>query len=96
MTTGHSGTQLWRQLGLQDGMLAVVLNPAGRLHRHHAGRPDVRWGDRVDGAAFVHLFTVSRTEMETVLAAAMPLIDRDGIIWVSWPKKAAKVVTDIS
>jgi hypothetical protein len=26
----------------------------------------------------------------------LPLIARDGMIWVSWPKKASKVPTDIS
>jgi hypothetical protein len=34
--------------------------------------------------------------METKLAMLRPLIDPAGFVWVSWPKKASKVDTDIT
>lgn len=49
-----------------------------------------------EGLAFLHLFTVHRAEMEAVLTKARHHIARDGMIWISWPKKSAKVPTDIT
>ena len=46
------------------------------------------------GAA--HIFVSSRNALETKLHALLPLLDRAGFIWVSWPKKASKVPTDIN
>lgn len=42
-----------------------------------------------------HLFVTRRVELEDKLRSLMPLLDRAGMIWVSWPKKASKVATDI-
>ena len=43
-----------------------------------------------------HLFVTSRDVLQDRLKALIPLLDRDGMIWVSWPKKASKVPTDIT
>lgn len=49
-----------------------------------------------NGFDFVHLFTDSAA----VVLNAMPILrDRikpDGMIWMSWPKKASKVPTDVT
>ncbi len=34
--------------------------------------------------------------MDTKLRLLLPLLGSGGFIWVSWPKKAAKVATDIT
>jgi hypothetical protein len=43
-----------------------------------------------------HIFVTSRAELEARLHELLPLLDRAGFIWVSWPKKASKVPTDIT
>jgi hypothetical protein len=43
-----------------------------------------------------HIFVVRRTDLEEDLRALLPLLARDGFVWVSWPKKASKVPTDIT
>jgi hypothetical protein len=43
-----------------------------------------------------HIFVTARRELEAKLRALLPLLDRAGVIWVSWPKKASKVPTDIT
>ena len=43
-----------------------------------------------------HLFVVEREVLHQRLIAVLPLLDRAGFIWVSWPKKAAKVPTTIT
>ena len=59
-----------------------------------------------DGAAIVsnagkascdiaHIFVVSLSTFERQLTKTRALIRTDGAIWVSWPKKSAKVPTDV-
>ena len=43
-----------------------------------------------------HLFVTVRAELEAKLRKLLPLLDRSGMIWVSWPKKASKVPTDVT
>ncbi|TGT34888.1 DUF3052 domain-containing protein, partial [Mesorhizobium sp. M8A.F.Ca.ET.167.01.1.1] len=44
----------------------------------------------------VHAFTRQRAEIEDGLAGIETAIKRDGMLWVSWPKKASKVATDVT
>ena len=41
-------------------------------------------------------FTASRATLEANAKPLMDNIARDGTIWISWPKKASKVATDIT
>ena len=43
-----------------------------------------------------HIFVIARARLEEALAQLLPLLAPSGFIWVSWPKKASKVPTDIS
>ena len=44
----------------------------------------------------VHAFTKSRDELAHHLHRLQRAIKRDGAIWVSWPKKASHIATDVS
>ena len=44
----------------------------------------------------VHLFANTRNDLFHGLAGAKSLIKQDGMIWVSWYKKAAKLPTEIT
>ena len=44
----------------------------------------------------IHGFTTSRAELEKAARPLLDEIDRNGSIWISWPKKASKVATDIT
>ena len=44
----------------------------------------------------IHGFTTSRAELEHAAKPLMDSIDREGSIWISWPKKASKMPTDIT
>jgi len=93
---GYSGTPLWRKLGLKDGMRGWVAGAPDAYAEMIAGAPDVMWQDDPEGAGFCHLFTTSRDEMASRLPDLMDAMARDGMIWVSWPKKASKVPTDMT
>ena len=45
---------------------------------------------------FVHIFTKSRSELTKFLPKAKEAIAPIGMIWVSWPKKASKIKTDVT
>jgi hypothetical protein len=45
---------------------------------------------------FVHLFTASAAELAERLRALKSELAPNGVIWVSWPKKASGVATDIT
>jgi len=51
---------------------------------------------RIEAADVAHFFLTSRARMEKDLRAAVPKMQQDAAIWISWPKKAAKVATDIT
>jgi hypothetical protein len=44
----------------------------------------------------IHAFTTSREEIAKNLSKLEAAIKRDGMIWVSWPKKTSKVATDVT
>ena len=43
-----------------------------------------------------HLFATRRVQLQASLAAARRAMRDDAVVWVSWPKKASRVPTDIS
>jgi hypothetical protein len=98
-TSGYSGTPLAKKLSLKpglrvwwDGMPDAVRDEIEReaLPLVELYRPEAP----IDAA---HIFVTLRAEMEDKLEALRPLLARPaGFIWVSWPKKAAKVATDIT
>lgn len=45
---------------------------------------------------FVHLFTKSRTELEREMKRVSKMLAPAGMLWISWPKKASGVATDLT
>lgn len=44
----------------------------------------------------VHVFATERAVLEKHLAHLRRRLEQDGFVWVSWPKKAARVETDVT
>lgn len=44
----------------------------------------------------VHVFVTTRKKLEAQLDKVRAKIAPDGMLWVSWPKKSAKVETDVT
>ncbi len=45
---------------------------------------------------FIHFFTADRALLERQLPALLRTLAPDGAVWVSWPKKASGVPTDMT
>jgi hypothetical protein len=94
---GYSGTPLAKKLGFKpgeplwaSGMPASVKKALdAEAQPHYLARPT-----KVLSAA--HIFHITAKKLETELENLRPKLAPDGMIWVSWPKKAAKVETDIT
>lgn len=48
------------------------------------------------GLDTAHIFVTARADLARHLAALRPVLAPAGQLWVSWPKKAAKLPTDIT
>ena len=98
MTTGYSGTRLARKLGLKPGMRVWFDGMPDTVTAEIAAEIETleTVSNPANGFAAAHLFTTDRAVLGRELARLMASMDRDGLIWVSWPKKAAKLDTDIT
>lgn len=98
MSAGYSGTPLARKLSLKDGMRVWW-----------DGMPDsVKAEIGAEGFALdllpapeapidaAHIFVTDYADMHSKFARLRPLLAAGGFVWVSWPKKASKVPTDIT
>jgi hypothetical protein len=97
-TAGYSGTPLAKKLNLRDGMRvwfdAMPDSVADEIDEYAL---ELRFvADPASGIDAAHVFVTERAVLEARLNSLRNQIAPDGQIWVSWPKKAAKVPTDIT
>jgi hypothetical protein len=97
-TTGYSGTPLAKKLGIKPGSQVVVINGPSNYRELLEPLPEgTALGPSVTATTdVVHVFSASRAELTSVLASILEVLRADAAVWVSWPKKASKVATDIT
>ena len=97
-TTGYSGTPLWKKLGFKTGFTARVLNAPDDYPELVSGLPDGLVFSKKEKPLkdLIHFFTKSEMELKNQLPLLKNEIVQNGMIWVSWPKKASKVPTDVT
>ena len=98
MPAGYSPRSLVEKLGIKPGSKIAILN-APRGYRTTLGKlpAGVRVATTLQGKiSFIQLFTVARAELEQRIPALLRVLEPAGMIWISWPKKASGVPTDIT
>jgi hypothetical protein len=95
---GYSGTPLAKKLGIVENTRVLVKRAPGDYRRLLAPVPaGVTFATRIARAVdVVHVFTTRRAELATDLASLRRTLRPDASVWVSWPKKASKVPSDVS
>jgi hypothetical protein len=95
---GYSGTPLAQKLGIKAAQKVATIGAPADYRKLLAPLPDaVSFGTGVEaGATFIHLFVSERKGLEKELKRLRNLIADTGILWVSWPKKASGVKTDVT
>lgn len=95
---GYSGTPLPKKLGLKPAMTLVAVE-APKEYRSWLGELPAGFavvstsGAQVEAA---HIFATKKAILKKHLAAFRRRLEQSGFVWVSWPKKASKVETDIT
>lgn len=93
---GYSGTPLIRKLGIKEGMQMRLVHAPDHYDDLVGPLPDSVKLTEEKGADFIHAFYVERSVFEAELPQLLAAVARDGLIWVSWPKKASKVPTSMT
>lgn len=98
MAAGYSGTPLAKKLSLKSGMRAWFADmPASvRAEIDREGIALNLLDSPEPPVEAAHLFVTRCATLDCELRMLLPLLARDGMIWVSWPKKASTVDTDIT
>lgn len=98
MQAGYSGTPLAKKLGLKAGLTVCAIG-APRAYREIV----TPWPDGIELQAkalasteLVHLFVDSRAHLAAEAKRLRALLGPDATLWVSWPKKASKLPTDVT
>src|SRR3954463_326249 len=97
-TAGYSGTPLAKKLGIKAGFKINLINAPDYYLCLFTDLPsDLYFENKEDVKIdFIHFFTKSADEYKAILPDLKDRIKPNGIIWVSWTKKASKVETDIT
>ncbi len=98
MTAGYSRTPLPQKLGIRPNERIMALNAPHHYANLLGELPDgATITDRLRSpASFIHLFVTKRAELEKRLSRLRAKLDDTGMLWISWPKKSAKVATDVT
>lgn len=96
-TIGYSKRALVDKLGIKAGQrIALVNPPADYAELLGPLPPGVSQAPTLTASLdFIHFFTTSRTALQAAFPDLKAALVTTGMIWISWPKKAAKVATDL-
>ncbi len=97
-TAGYSGTPLAKKLGMKEGFSVRLINAPGYYFELLPGLPDnIEFVQEEHSPKdMIHFFSKSQAELHQQIITLRNELKPGGMIWVSWPKKASKVPTDIT
>ena len=109
MSEGYSGTPLLSKLGVRPGQTALLIgvpDSVSELDRYD------EFDDRIDIAGlaareliaacaqgpfdYIHVFETEAALLEAEIDVLRRSLVPNGMIWVSWPKRAARVATTLT
>src|SRR5436853_2796480 len=96
-SSGYSGTPLVKKLGIREGSTVYVHNAPKEYFEWIFPVPEMIQIKKSIGGEldFVHLFVKDQKTFKKVFVDAQNHLKKDGMMWVSWPKKSSKVETDL-
>ena len=98
MPAGSSSKPLAEKLGIKPGFAVVVIRSPTDYARLLGRIPErVRILNRLDGRVdIIHAFVRTRADLAARFLSWKNALPPDGSLWVSWPKRAAGVPTDLT
>ena len=97
-TAGYSGTPLAKKLGIKEGFKIRLVNPPEYYFDLLTDLPEniSITKDTKTKKNFIHFFVKQLKDLQRDILSLKNEIEPNGIIWISWPKKASKVETDVT
>jgi hypothetical protein len=94
---GYSGTPLVKKLGLKEGF-SIFVHQAPNAYFDWLGPLPPGVVTKVKAASeldFIHLFVKDARTFQQEFGRYKKYLKKNGMLWVSWPKKSSKVPTDL-
>ena len=95
---GYSQTPLARKLGIKDGFIIRLIHQPEYYFDLFIDLPEnitVSTNKKIK-KDLIHYFAEQARDMQRDMPALKNEIKEDGVIWISWYKKASKIPTDIT
>ena len=93
----YSSTELVKKLGIKSGFSVVVFNEPEHYWDWLAPLPEnIAVKTKGKEFNFIHWFVKENKSFEKEFSKKKSLLKKDGMLWISWPKKASKVTTDLN
>ncbi|HMJ68816.1 MAG TPA: hypothetical protein VK508_07975 [Cyclobacteriaceae bacterium] len=93
---GYSETPLGKKLGLKDGFKCIVVDSPDKYFDWVSPLPAetkfLKSGKDLD---FIHVFVKEFKSFSKQFLTNKKLLKKDGMMWISWPKRSAKIATDL-
>lgn len=96
--SGYSGTPLAKKLGLKEGFTARIIDPPAYYFELFSDLPStLHFISTPKGKKnFIHYFVKEAKALRSNIASLKNEIEENGMIWISWYKKASGIPTDIT
>ena len=97
-TAGYSGTPLVKKLGIKSGSTLCIKHEPKEYWDWISPLPDdvnVVTRPKKEGTDFIHLFVTRKKDFEKEFIKLKSQLKKDGMLWVSWPKKSSQVASDL-
>jgi len=99
MTSEYSKIPLAKKLGIKSGSKVLLINKPQHYFELFEDFPEnvnLLKAGKSDELDFIHLFVKTREEFEDRYYHVLPLLKKNGLLWVSWPKGKSKIETDLN
>ena len=98
MAHGYSGTPLVKKLGIKENYRVRLIHAPDNIFDLLGEFPEgvKLYKNKSRDLDFIHLFAKDIKTFERYFLDLKDEIKKDGMIWVSWYKKASKIPTDMS
>jgi len=95
---GYSKTPLAKKLGIKENFKVRLIYPPSNFLDELAPLPkNLKFlSANTELANYIHLFAKDLSTFESHIFQLENEIERNGMIWISWYKKASKIPTDLT
>lgn len=95
---GYSATPLIKKLGIKAGATLLVKNEPAEYWDWINPLPEglkVQTRSKKEMIDFIHIFVTDKKVFEMEFLKLKAALKKDGMLWVSWPKKSSQLKSDL-